>query len=147
MAVKQGDTVVLDYEGKLESGEVFDSSKHGDHDHPLEFEVGNQQVIKGFEDSVLGMEKGEEKEFSIEPKEAYGMPKKELVREIPKEQMNLKGEPQKGSIIIAHTPDGRKIPLKVDDVKENSLVIDMNHPLAGKKLFFKIKLLEIKDSK
>ena len=69
MPVKKGDKVKVDYTGKLDDGTVFDSSKHGDHSHPIEFEVGSGQVIKGFEQGVVGMEVGEEKFLKIDSKD------------------------------------------------------------------------------
>lgn len=143
MAIKNKDIVVIDYEGKLENGEVFDSSKQ--HGQPLEFEVGSQKVIKGFENAVIGMEKGEKKEFEISPEEAYGQPNPELIKEIPKSSLPEGQEPVVGSVLIASSPDGRQFPVKVTEVKDDSLIIDMNHPLAGKKLIFNIEIKDIKE--
>jgi len=80
MAINKGDKVVLEYEGKLENGEVFDSSERAG--QPLEFTAGEGKVIKGFDDAVIGMKKGEEKEFSIKPEEAYGPIRDELKKEV-----------------------------------------------------------------
>lgn len=143
--VEKGCTVSLDYEGKLESGEIFDSSKHGDHSHPLEFKSGSGMVIPGFDAAVLGMKINEEKEFSINPEDAYGMPNPQLKQEVPKsaiptpEGVELKA----GMTLAAQTPQGA-IPVKISEVKKDTIVIDLNHPLAGKKLIFKIKILDIK---
>ena len=85
MAIKKGDKVKIEYTGTLDDGTVFDSSeKHG---KPLEFEVGSGQVIKGFDNAVIGMKKGQEKEFKLKPEEAYGEPNPNLIRKIPKEQI------------------------------------------------------------
>ena len=84
MAVKKGDKVKVDYTGTLEDGTVFDSSeKHG---QPLEFEVGAGQVIPGFENGIIGMEKGNEKDIEIKPADAYGEINPEMVKELPKDQ-------------------------------------------------------------
>lgn len=72
MAIKKGDKISVEYEGRLEDGQVFDSSQQGEHSHPLEFEVGAGKIIKGFDQAVIGMKKGEEKEITIESKDAYG---------------------------------------------------------------------------
>jgi FKBP-type peptidyl-prolyl cis-trans isomerase 2 len=72
MAIKKGDVVTVDYEGRLENGEVFDTSYHKDHSHPLTFEVGAKKVIPGFDAAVVGMKKGEEKEVIVQPEHAYG---------------------------------------------------------------------------
>lgn len=143
MAIKKGDTISLDYEGKLESGEVFDSSTHGDHSHPLTFQVGGGQVIPGFDAAVIGMNKSQEKEFSIEPNEAYGEANLELKKEFPRNALPKDPEPKAGMMLMLSTPDGQQFPAKIDSVTKDKVVIDLNHPLAGKKLIFKIKILEI----
>ena len=142
---EKGDKVSIDYEGKLESGQVFDSSTHGDHSHPLEFEVGSGMVIAGFDKEVIGMEKGQEKEFSIEPEDAYGERKEELKKELPKSALPPVPEGQElqaGMALMLQTPQGQ-MPVAISEVKKDSIVLDLNHPLAGKKLIFKIKVLEI----
>ena len=141
--IKNGSKVKLDYEGRFESGEVFDTSKHGDHSHPLEFQVGSGQVIAGFDSAVLGMKVGEEKEFSIEPEEAYGEYDETLEREIPSNVLPKEQEPKEGMLLVMQAPDGRKVPVKIKKVTKENITIDLNHPLAGKKLIFKIKILEV----
>lgn len=140
--IKQGSKVTLDYEGKLEDGQVFDSSKHGDHSHPLEFEVGSGQVIPGFEEAVIGMEVNEEKEFSIEPENAYGPRDDRLTKEIPRSALPPEPEPQAGMSLMMRTPQG-DIPVMITEVKPDAVVLDFNHPLAGKKLIFNIKILKV----
>jgi len=141
--INKGSKVKLDYEGRLESGEIFDSSTHEDHSHPLEFEAGSGQVIKGFDDSVMGMKIGEEKEFSIEAKEAYGDYKPELKKDIPRSDLPKDQEPKPGMILMVGTPDGRQFPIKIAAVTDKTVTIDLNHPLAGKKLIFKIKIVDV----
>lgn len=141
--IKNGNKIKVDYEGRLESGEVFDSSKHGDHSHPLEFGVGSGQVIMGFDEAVIGMKKGEEKEFSIEAKDAYGEINESLEREIPRGVLPEGQEPNAGMVLVIKSPDGREVPVKIKGVDDKNVIIDLNHPLAGKKLIFKIKILEI----
>lgn len=142
MTIKDKDKVTLDYEGKFENGEIFDTSKHGDHSHPLTFVVGEGQVIPGFEKAVLGMEVGDEKEFSIEPEDAYGMPDERLVQEIPKSALPSEPEAQVGMTLVMQTPQG-DIPVVISEVKADSVILNLNHPLAGKKLIFKIKVLSV----
>ena len=144
MEVKKGSKLKVEYEGKFEDGEVFDSSSHGDHSHPLEFEVGAGNVIKGFDDAVLGMKKGEEKEFTLEPDEAYGQPNPELKQDIPRDVLPKDQKPEAGMILMMTTPDGHQMPAKILEVTEDKITLDLNHPLAGRKLIFKIKILDIK---
>jgi FKBP-type peptidyl-prolyl cis-trans isomerase 2 len=146
MAVEKGDKVKVDYEGKLEDGNVFDTSKR-EGGKPLEFVAGSGMVIPGFDNAVLGMEKDEEKTVTIEPAEAYGEVNPELVREIPRNVLPKDQEPKKGMMLVMSAPDGRQIPAVISEVTEESVKIDLNHPLAGKKLIFKIKVLEITDAK
>jgi FKBP-type peptidyl-prolyl cis-trans isomerase 2 len=140
---KKGSKVSVEYEGRFEDGEIFDSSSHGDHSHPLEFEVGTGQVIKGFDNAVDGMKINEEKEIVIEPKEGYGEINDKAVQEVPRKALPKDQNPEEGMTLILSTPDGHKFPAKIKKVTKEKVVIDLNHPLAGKKLLFKIKLIEI----
>jgi FKBP-type peptidyl-prolyl cis-trans isomerase 2 len=146
MAVKNGDTVVIKYEGKLESGEVFDSSEK--HDRPLEFTCGSGMVIPGFDEAVIGMEKGQKKEFEIPPEKAYGEVKEELKREVPKSSIpNPEGQEFKeGMVLMASGSEGQKFPVKITGVRDDLIEIDLNHPLAGKKLIFSIELADVKSA-
>ena len=143
MAVKKGSKIKVEYEGKFEDGEVFDSSSHGDHSHPLEFVAGEGQVIKGFDDAVIGLEEGEEKEFTLKPEEAYGERKEELKQKVPKSSLPEGQEPKEGMTVVVSSPDGRKMPVKIVAVDNDSITLDLNHPLAGKTLKFKIKVVEV----
>jgi len=140
MAIKKGDKVKVDYSGTLEDGTVFDTSEGK---QPLEFEAGSGQLIKGFDDAVIGMEQGEEKEIKISPEEAYGDIKPELLKKIPKEQLPKEPEPKAGMTLLMKTPDGKQFPAKITEVGESEITIDLNHPLAGKTLNFKFKIVGI----
>lgn len=144
MEIKNGDTVSIDYEGKLEDGTVFDSSKHGDHSHPLVFKVGANMVIPGFEKQVIGMKVGDKKTFTIKPEEGYGEPREELKRKIPKKNLPEGQEPKEGMIILLKAPTGEEFPARIIKVTKEDITLDLNHPLAGKKLTFSIKILEKK---
>jgi peptidylprolyl isomerase len=140
MPVKKGDKVKVDYTGKLDDGTVFDSSEGKE---PLEFDVGAGMVIKGFDECVLGMEKEEEKEIKLKPEDAYGSPKPELVRKLPREQLPKDQDPKPGMVLMLKTQDGQQFPAKISGVDDKEVTLDLNHPLAGKNLNFKIKILEI----
>lgn len=144
MTVKKGDKVKVEYTGSFDDGTVFDSTeKHG---QLLEFEVGAGQVIKGFDNAVEGMEKGQEKKIRIEPKDAYGDRNPAMIKRIPREKFPKEKEPQKGMMLALVAPDGMQIPVMVEEVTDKEVVIDINHPLAGKKLNFKIKLSEVEEA-
>jgi len=138
--VKAGDTVKVHYTGKLESGEVFDSSEEGE---PLSFTVGAGQVIEGFDQALLGMEVGQLKEIVIPPEQAYGRRDEDLVQRINRDQFNLPGvDPEIGMAIEMHTPQG-VIPLVISDLTDTTVELDANHTLAGESLHFALRLVEI----
>jgi FKBP-type peptidyl-prolyl cis-trans isomerase 2 len=139
MPIKNGDKVKVEYEGTFDDGTVFDSSeKCGE---PLEFEVGAGQIIAGFENAVVGMEKGDEKEIKLPPEDAYGDPNPQLIQKIPKDQ--LPDEVMEGMVLVMGLPNGVQIPVKVIEVTDTEVTIDLNHPLAGKTLNFKIKIVDV----
>lgn len=140
MEVKEGSKVKIHYTGKLDNGQIFDSSEGRE---PLEFEAGSGKVIKGFDNAVMGMKVDEEKEVQLTPEESYGERNEELKQKIPKEKINIPGEIKPGMTLAVKAPDGQQFPVQVADVEDENIVIDMNHPLAGKNLHFKIKVVDI----
>jgi FKBP-type peptidyl-prolyl cis-trans isomerase 2 len=140
MTVKKGDKVKVDYVGSYEDGDVFDDSKR--HGQPLEFQAGTGAVIPGFDNAVIGMKKGEKKIVTIEPKDGYGEHHPELIMKMPREMVPKDKEPQPGMMMVVGTPDGKKFPAIIREIGPTELLIDLNHPLAGKKLKFEITLVE-----
>lgn len=140
MVIKKGDKVKVHYTGSLDDGTIFDSSKGKD---PLEFEVGSGKVIKGFDDAIIGMEKGKEKEVKIKSEDAYGNQNAELLKKIPRSQLPPEPEPKVGMMLALTSPDGQQIPARISNVTKEDVTIDLNHPLAGKNLTFKIEVVEI----
>jgi len=140
MPVEKGNTIKVDYTGTLDDGTVFDTSEGK---QPLEFEVGAGKIIKGFDNAVMGMEKGEEKEIKLGPADAYGEPNPELVKKVPRASLPQDQEPKQGMMLLLKAPDGRQIPAKIMGVTDAEVSIDLNHPLAGKTLNFKIKVVDI----
>lgn len=138
--VKDGNTVKVHYTGKLEDGEVFDTSKSRS---PMEFTIGKKQVIQGFEQAVIGMEPGESKTTKIPVDKAYGMHRKELVQEVSRDQLPKELQPKVGQRLEAHKPDGQTVVFTVTNVSGENVTLDANHPLAGKDLVFEIQLIEI----
>jgi FKBP-type peptidyl-prolyl cis-trans isomerase 2 len=142
MPITKGSKVKVDYEGTFDDGSVFDSSTHGDHSHPLEFEAGSGQVIKGFDDAVIGMEKGQEKTIKLKPEQAYGYVNAQMVQKIPREKIPKDQKIEAGMMVALGTPDGHQIPARITEVTDEFITIDLNHPLAGKNLNFKIKVVD-----
>lgn len=141
MPIGNGDKVVVEYKGTLDDGTIFDSSES--HGEPLEFEMGAGQIIPGFEEAIMGMEKGEEKTFKLEPSEAYGDHNPQLIKVMPRDQMPLDREPEAGMMLLTELPNGAKIPAMIIDVTKEDVTIDLNHPLAGKALTFEIKIVDV----
>lgn len=139
--VKATDTVLVHYTGKLENGEIFDSSEGRD---PLEVGLGQGMVIPGFENGLLEMELNEKKTIHIPAAEAYGERRDELVQEVPLNQLPPEIKPEVGMQLVSQTPDGQQIPLVVTEVGEENIIVDANAPLAGKDLIFDLELVAIK---
>jgi FKBP-type peptidyl-prolyl cis-trans isomerase 2 len=139
--VQEGDTITVEYEGRLEDGTVFDSSDK--HDEPLEFTVGEGKIIKGFDQAVVGMKVGEEKEVIVPPEQAYGQHNPELVRDLPRNVFPEDQEIQQGMVFMMSLPDGRQVPVRIAEVADETVKVDLNSPLAGKTLKFTIKIVSI----
>ena len=139
--VQKGTTIKVEYEGTLDDGTVFDSTKKNG--TPLEFEVGSGKLIKGFDNAVIGMKEGEEKSFTLPPDKAYGQYNSELVRELPKDCFPTEQELKPGMVFLMQMKDGQQIPFRVTKITEETITVDLNPPLAGKNLNFKIKVVSI----
>ncbi|WP_177187924.1 FKBP-type peptidyl-prolyl cis-trans isomerase [Methanolobus profundi] len=140
MPIQDGDTIKIDYTGTLDDGSVFDSSEN--HDEPLEFTVGAGQVIPGFDEAVKGMEVGGEKTFRIEAAEAYGEADPALTQTVPRSMLQSESEICAGMMIMVGTADGQQMPARISELTDETITLDMNHPLAGKALTFSIKVVE-----
>jgi len=137
--VLNNSTVTVNYTGKLEDGTIFDTSMVEGRE-PLNAKLGESQLIKGFEDGLLDMMEGETKTIEIECGDAYGEYIEDVIQEVPKDQMP--GEVEVGMQIQAQTEMGPII-FTVKEVKEESVVLDPNHALAGKKLIFDLEVVSI----
>lgn len=141
MAIKEGDVIMVEYTGTLDDGTVFDSTDMEQRE-PLKFKVGAGQIIPGFDKSVVGKEVGDEFEIRLEPEDAYGDRREGLNREIPRDQFPKGQNPEPGKMIALLGPNNQPIPATITGVKDDAVTIDLNHPMAGKTLNFKIKILE-----
>ena len=138
--VKENDRVKVHYTGKLANGEVFDSSLERE---PMEFQVGQGQLIPGFEKGIIDMKVNEKKTLVIPSEEAYGEARKELIQEVPNDKLPPEIKPEVGMGLVSTTPEGQEIQLVVKEVKDNAIVVDGNHPLAGQELTFEIEVIDI----
>ncbi|MFC2022582.1 peptidylprolyl isomerase [Chloroflexota bacterium] len=137
---KTGDTVKAHYTGTLKDGSVFDTSVGRE---PLEFTLGQGQLIPGFEQAVIGMTVGESKTVNIPAEQAYGLYNNALIFEIDRDQLPEGMNPEVGQTLQAQQPDGQIGIFNVIEISENSITVDANHPLAGEDLTFEIELMEI----
>lgn len=137
---KQGDTVKVHYKGKLDDGSVFDSSEGRD---PLEFKIGDGNIIPGVEEAVVGMSPEETKEATIPPDKAYGEYREEMVIEVDKSQFPEHIDPELGQQLELKQEEDQNIVVTVTNVEEEKVTLDANHPLAGKDLTFELTLQEI----
>jgi FKBP-type peptidyl-prolyl cis-trans isomerase 2 len=139
--VKNGDKVKVHYTGKLTNGEQFDSSTGR---APLEFTVGAGQMIKGFDNAMPGMSIGEKKTVTISPGEGYGEKMEEAIIEFPRENVPPDMPLEIGMKLELRNESGQPIPVTIEDIREDVIILDANHSLAGKELVFDIELVEIK---
>jgi len=136
--VETGKVVAVHYTGKLSDGEMFDTSEGRD---PLKFQVGSGQIITGFEQAIMGKNIGEKVTVTIPADDAYGQIREDLIVSVPKSQMP--GDVQVGQPLQAQGDNGQTINVIVKEVSEENVMIDGNHPLAGKELVFDIEVVEI----
>ena len=136
--ITKGNTVDVHYTGKLTTGEVFDSSEGKE---PLKFQVGSGQIIPGFEEGLMGKKVGDKVTVNIQPDNAYGQVREDLFVKVPLDKMP--GEVQVGQSLQAVGDDNRPVQVIIKEVNEDHVVIDGNHPLAGKELVFDIEVVAI----
>ena len=139
--IKKGSKVKVHYTGKLTNGKVFDTSVEKE---PLEVVVGQSGLIKGFEDGLMGMKEGEKKTIEITPEDAYGQLIEGRIQEV--EKSILPEEIQVGMALQANGEVGTMV-VTVKEIKEETVVLDANHPLAGKDLIFELEVLEVTNTK
>lgn len=141
--IKNGLFVRVEYTGRLEDGELFDRSQEG---RPIEFQMGKQVVIPGFEAALMGMAAGETKTFTLPPEQAYGHWDERRMIDYPKSQIPSGMEPENGKTLMLNTDVGRQVRARVVNVGEDKVSFDLNHPLAGRTLVFDIRVVGISDA-
>ncbi|QEE34882.1 peptidylprolyl isomerase [Octadecabacter sp. SW4] len=138
--VKNGDTVRIHYTGTLTNGETFDSSAGRD---PLEFVVGSGQIIPGLDAAIPGMTVGDKKSVDVACADAYGETNPEARQAVPRSEIPADIPVEAGLQLQMQTPQGQVVPVTVAEVTETEVVLDANHPLAGKDLNFAIEVVGI----
>lgn len=142
MQAKNGDTVFVNYVGRLDDGTVFDSSEERE---PLEFVLGKGMLIPGFEAAVIGHSVGDKVSTTIEPKDAYGEHNEEMVVIVPRSEVPEDITPEEGMLLQIAVEEG-ELDVAVTRVTDDEIELDGNHPLAGKTLLFDIEIVDIKSS-
>jgi peptidylprolyl isomerase len=142
-AARAGDLVRVHYTGTLDDGRTFDSSAGRE---PLEFTLGEGEVVAGFDAAVTGMTVGEKKTVKLSPEEAYGHRREDQVMTVARNMLPPDLVPRPGMQLQATAPNGRQIVLTVVEATDDSVTLDGNHPLAGKRLTFEIELVEIAEA-
>ena len=140
--IENGNTVSVHYVGTLDDGTEFDSSRT--RNSPLTCNVGGGQLIKGFNDALIGMKSGETKSISINPEDAYGSIIKEAFQTVSKDRFPENFEFEIGNSVQGQGADGKTVSACIDNVDDQTVVLNFNHPMAGKNLNFEIEVLEIK---
>ncbi len=143
MKVEKGKVVTFHYVLKdKETGEVLENSK--EHGEPMTVLVGSQRIIPALEDKMVGMEAGEKRDIELKAEEAYGPKRDELLQVVPRELFGDM-ELERGMVLQADTPEG-PIQMVVLSANDHEVIVDMNHPLAGKDLIFEIEVLNVREA-
>ena len=137
--VQDGSIVSIEYTLTGDDGKVIDTSAGKE---PLTYIHGAGQIVKGLEQELNGLKVGDQKKVSVKPEDGYGMPSEKAFQEIPREKVPAEAQ-KEGATLMMKSPDGRAIPIKIAQVKEKTVVVDFNHPLAGKTLHFDVKVKDI----
>ena len=137
--IQSGDTISVNYTGRFEDGEVFDSSEGK---APLKFTVGSGMLIKGFDKAVTGMKVGESKTVTIPPEDGYGIRNEDHVIDIPRDRFPEDLQLSIGLMLELRDPNGHPFPASVVEITDESVKMDVNHRLAGKTLVFDISIVE-----
>lgn len=138
--VQAGDEIKVHYHGKLSNGETFDSSEGGE---PLKFKVGSGEVIKGFDEGVIGMKSGDKKTIIIPVEDAYGEKHEKMMFEFPRDQFPDDISPEVGMPLEMSNESGENFRVVISEVNNDNVTLDANHPLAGEALTFDLELVEI----
>jgi len=137
---RSGDAVKIHYNGFLDDGTLFGSSRG---EKPVEFTIGEGKIIPGLESAVINMEEGDTKTVIIPPEDGFGEHNEDLVKAVSKSRIPSHIKTEVGKVLVFGVDDKDNVTATVKEVTENEVIIDANHPFAGKELTFEIELLEI----
>lgn len=140
--IQEGSIVSMEYTLTDDTGAVLDTNAGKE---PLTFIEGAGQIVKGLERELIGLKVGDQKKVHVKPEDGYGLPDPAALQEIPRDKVPAEGQ-KPGAMLMSKAPDGRTIPMRVHEVKDKTVVVDLNHPLAGKTLNFDVKIKEIQSA-
>ena len=139
MPIEVGDRVRIHYTAKLENGEVVESTRDRE---PLSFKIGSEALLPALQESLIGLAKGDKKKITVPPEKGFGERTAELVQELPRSSFEGKMDASAGDLVELKLRDGTQRLAVVDNVKEDTVVLDLNHPLAGETLVYDIEVVD-----
>jgi FKBP-type peptidyl-prolyl cis-trans isomerase SlyD len=139
-SVQQGVLVSIEYTLTDEAGKVIESNVGKE---PLTYVHGSGQIVRGLEKELVGMKVGEQKKIQVTPEEGYGLRDPNAVQEIRKDKIPAEAQ-QVGATLMTQAADGRSLPLRIQEIREKTVVVDFNHPLAGRTLNFDVRVTDLK---
>ena len=140
--VAEGCIVKVHYIGRIGNGEIFDATREA---QPVEFRVGSGQVMREFEEAVLGMALDEEKIFAVPPEKAYGQRKENFEQTIPRSELPADYVPEVGHILGREEGESILTPVRIKGLTDQTVTMDLNHPLAGETLYFHLKVVGLSE--
>lgn len=138
--IQDGAIVSIDYTLTDDAGTVLDSSAGKE---PLTYIQGAGQIVKGLEQEMVGLKVGDQKKVKVRPEDGYGPVNEKAFQEIPREKVPVEAQ-KAGAMVMTKTGDGQVMPIRIREVKDKTVIVDFNHPLAGKTLHFEVKVKDIK---
>ncbi|MEM2123512.1 MAG: peptidylprolyl isomerase [Candidatus Bathyarchaeia archaeon] len=139
MPISVGDEVAVHYIVRLDTGELIETTRDGE---PPVFKMGSQELLPSLEEAMMGLEKGDKKEVTVPPSKGFGEWREDLLQEVPESIFEDK-PPRLGSVVELRSRDGRRLLAMVHELKGDSVILDLNHPLAGQTLIFEIEIMDI----
>jgi peptidylprolyl isomerase len=140
MPINDGDKVTIHYTAKLDSGEIVEDTHTTG---PITFNVGEGRLLPRLEEALKGLNKGDRKEVTLSPEDSFGEWREDYLQEVPKSMLTGGFNPSVGDVVELRFVDGSRRLVTVEDVKEDSIVLDLNHPLAGQNLTFDVEIVDV----
>lgn len=141
MKIDVGHEVIFHFSIKLSDDSVADSTKVNN--KPAKLTIGDGNLTPGFEQCLMGLEKGDEKSFTLQPEDAFGQPNPDNIYFVDRDKFGPEVQPEVGTIVAFTQPDGAELPGMIREVAGQSVTVDFNHPLAGQVLTFEVEIIDV----